>query len=74
MCLSVTDIPHLLCSDSVILILRIYAMYDRNRTLLYTLCALLVAQIGSECVMVVFITSRLQGKCYTSDHRPALTD
>ena len=45
------------------LILRIYAMYDCKKVVLYTLLTLLGVELVSETIMVGFIGSRLKSTC-----------
>lgn len=47
-------------SHPAVLILRIYAMYNCSKPLLWTLCALLALEIVSETVMVGFVAVRLR--------------
>ena len=54
---------HLLTThdDSVILICRIYAIYACNKTLLYSLWALLVVQIMAETIVLAPIVAKMRG-------------
>ena len=47
---------------AVILILRLYAMYDGNKYLLYGLFVVLVVQIGTELAIIIPVTSHQRCK------------
>ena len=58
----VLSLLHKLTGDAVILILRIYAMYNCNRTVLWTLSGLLFAQIVAQLVVNGPLVARLTGQ------------
>ena len=49
---------------TVILILRLYAMYSRNRAILYALSLLLIVQIVAETVIAGPLIARLKRECF----------
>ena len=49
--------------SAVILILRLYAMYDGNKFLLYGLLVMLVSEIGIELAIIVPVTAHQRCMC-----------